>query len=101
MHRVKWIYIIVIAALLCVCSRAFAHAGMEHVMGIVTVMTDNSVTVETVKHTKVTVLIDPSTKFIDNDAPASLCPCVFKRLEGGRPRCDSRKTHSAEAVAWR
>lgn len=51
---------------------AFAHAGMEHVMGTVTAVTDNSITVDTVKHTKVTVLIDASTKFIDNNSQASL-----------------------------
>lgn len=51
---------------------AFAHAGMEHVMGTVVAVTDNSITVDTVKHTKVTVLIDPSTKFIDNNSQALL-----------------------------
>lgn len=51
---------------------AFAHAGMEHVMGTVAAMTDNAITVDTVKHTKVTVLIDPSTKFINNNLQASL-----------------------------
>ncbi len=50
----------------------FAHAGMEHVMGTVASVTDNSITVDTVKHTKVTVLIDPSTKFTNGDAQASL-----------------------------
>lgn len=50
----------------------FAHNGMEHVMGTVAAVTENSITVDTVKHTKVTVLIDPSTKFIDNNAQATL-----------------------------
>src|SRR5260370_42075289 len=50
----------------------FAHNGLGHVMGTVTAVTDTSVTVDTVKHTSVTVLLDPSTTFSNNDAPASL-----------------------------
>jgi uncharacterized protein DUF5666 len=50
---------------------AFAHNGIEHVMGTVTVVTDTSVTVDTVKHTSVTVLIDPTTTFSNNDAQAT------------------------------
>ena len=50
----------------------FAHAGMEHVMGTVAAVTDNSITVDTVQHKQVTVLLDPSTKFTHNDAQASL-----------------------------
>jgi len=50
---------------------AFAHNGVEHVMGTVTAVTDTSVTMETTKHTSVTVLLDPSTTFSNNDAPAS------------------------------
>jgi hypothetical protein len=49
---------------------AYAHNGVEHVMGIVTTMTDSSITVDTVKHTTVTVLVDPATKFMKNNAPA-------------------------------
>jgi Cu/Ag efflux protein CusF len=51
---------------------AFAHNGMEHVMGTVAATTENSITVDTVKHTKVTILINPSTKFINSNAKASL-----------------------------
>src|SRR6267154_6172983 len=51
---------------------AFAHNGIEHVMGTVTAVTDTSTTVDTVKHTPVTVLIDASTTFSNNDALASL-----------------------------
>ena len=49
-----------------------AHNGMEHVMGTVAAVTDNSITVETVKHTKVTVLVNSSTKFVNSDAQATL-----------------------------
>lgn len=49
---------------------AFAHNGVEHVMGTVTALTDSSITVDTAKHTSVTVLIDPTTRFTKNDAQA-------------------------------
>jgi hypothetical protein len=47
---------------------AYAHNGVEHVMGTVTAVTESSITVDTVKHTPVTVLLDASTKFTKNDA---------------------------------
>jgi hypothetical protein len=52
-------------------ATAFAHNGVEHVMGTVTAVTDSSVTVDTLKHTSVTVLLDPSTKLSNNDTQAS------------------------------
>lgn len=51
---------------------AFAHNGVEHVMGTISAITDTSVTVDTVKHDSVTVLIDGSTTFTNNDAQATL-----------------------------
>jgi hypothetical protein len=63
--------ILALAALLLGSTLAFAHNGMEHVMETVTAMTANSITVDTVKHQSVTVLINPSTKFNNNDAAAS------------------------------
>lgn len=50
---------------------AFAHNGVEHVMGTVTAVTETSVTVDTLKHESVTVLIDHSTTFSDNNTQAS------------------------------
>ena len=47
---------------------AFAHNGVEHVMGTVTAVSDTSITVDTVQHKAVTVLLDGSTKFTKNDA---------------------------------
>jgi hypothetical protein len=40
-------------------------------MGTITAITDISITVDTVKHTSVTVLIDSATTFSNNDAQAS------------------------------
>ncbi|MCU1259584.1 MAG: hypothetical protein JWO80_2469 [Bryobacterales bacterium] len=51
---------------------AFAHNGVEHVMGTVAAIADTSITVTTVKHTPVTVLLEPATTYTFNDAKASL-----------------------------
>ena len=64
--------VIAILALMLGSAIAFAHNGVEHVMGTVTAVTDTSITVDTVKHISVTVLLDPSTTFSNNDAQASL-----------------------------
>lgn len=50
----------------------FAHNGMEHVMGTVAAVTTTSITVDTIKHTRVTVQMDSSTKFVNGNANASL-----------------------------
>lgn len=73
MYNKKSVHPVIAAlfALLLGSVSTFAHNGMEHVMGTVASATGNSITVETVKHTKVTVLIDPSTKFTNGDAQAS------------------------------
>ncbi|MGI8742296.1 MAG: DUF5666 domain-containing protein [Bryobacteraceae bacterium] len=62
--------VIAVLALMLGPVTAFAHNGVEHVMGTITAITDTSVTVETVKHTSVTVLIDGSTTFTNNDMQA-------------------------------
>jgi len=51
---------------------ALAHNGVEHVMGTLNAKSDTSVTVETTKHTKVTVLLDKATTYSFNDKNASL-----------------------------
>ncbi len=63
---------IAMAALMIGSAVAFAHNGIEHVMGTVTAVSDTSITVDTVKHTAVTVMVDPSTTFTNKNAKASL-----------------------------
>jgi Cu/Ag efflux protein CusF len=60
------------ATLLFGAAIAFAHNGVEHVMGTVAAIADTSITVTTVKHTPVTVLLEPATTYSFNDAKASL-----------------------------
>jgi ABC-type molybdate transport system substrate-binding protein len=63
---------IAVFALMAASVTAFAHNGIEHVMGTLTARTDSSVTVETPKHATVTVLVDSSTKYNFNDTDAAL-----------------------------
>ena len=65
-------FILAAVALLFGSTLAFAHGGMEHVMGIITALTGSSITVETVQHKQVTVLLDPSTKFTRSDVQATV-----------------------------
>jgi hypothetical protein len=78
----------------------FAHNGMEHVMGTVTAVSDTSVTVETVAHKAVTVLLDPSTKFIHNSVPS-----LLKDLKVGdrvviHAKVDPKKNLVGAEVKW-
>ncbi len=63
--------LIAVIALVLGPTLVLAHNGIEHIMGTITAVTDGSITVDTVKHTSVTVMIDPSTKYSYNDAQAS------------------------------
>ena len=74
---------------------AYAHNGVEHVMGTVAALTDSSITVGTVTHTSVTVLIDPTTKFSRDDAQVSR-----KELKvGDRVVIDAKENSAKKLVA--
>ena len=60
------------AAILAAGTVAFGHDGIEHIRGTVKAVTPASVTVETPKHTSVTILIDSSTTYSNNNAKAAL-----------------------------
>jgi hypothetical protein len=73
LNRKRYVRILIAAAALMAGSvAAFAHNGVEHVMGTVSTVTSNSIMVETVTHTTVTVMVDPSTTFSHQDMKASL-----------------------------
>ena len=63
---------IAMAALMIGSALAFAHNGVEHVMGTVTALTDTSITVDTTQHKSVTVMVDTATTFTNKNAKASL-----------------------------
>ena len=51
---------------------AFAHGGMDHVMGTVTAITDHALSVKTSDGTVTTVEFDGETKFVKGDAAATV-----------------------------
>ncbi len=51
---------------------AFAHDGMEHILGTVTAITDHSLSVKTRDGAARTVEFDGETKFLKGDAPATI-----------------------------
>ena len=53
-------------------SLAFAHGGMEHILGTVTAITDHSLSVKTRDGAAKTVEFDGETKFVKGDAPATV-----------------------------
>jgi preprotein translocase subunit YajC len=62
-----------IAGLLLLCTSVllYAHGGMIHVMGTVTRITDNSVTVETTDKKTVEVQLTDSTTYMNGSNPGS------------------------------
>ena len=89
--------LIALAALMVSSSAAFAHNGIEHVMGTIVEVSDSSITVETVKHAKVTVQVVSSTMFTNKDAAASI-----KDLKPGERVVINAKeaaSHKLEAVS--
>jgi hypothetical protein len=62
---------IVIASLL-LSALAFAHGGMDHVMGTVTAVTDHSLSVKTRDGSVQTVEFDGETKFVKGTAAATV-----------------------------
>jgi len=79
---------------------AFAHNGVEHVMGTLSAKTDSSVTVETVKHTKVVVLLDKATTYNFNDKSMSLSDLkVGERVVVNAKEGTDEKLHGV-SVRW-
>jgi Cu/Ag efflux protein CusF len=72
---------------------AFAHNGIEHVLGTVTAVSSASITVETLKHTSVTVMVDGKTIFTHKDEKASL-----KELKAGERVAINAKETAAKAL---
>jgi len=51
---------------------AWAHGGMEHILGTVTAITDHSLSVKTRDGAAVTVEFDGETKFVKGDVAATI-----------------------------
>lgn len=50
---------------------AIAHNGVEHVLGTITALTSSAITIETPKHTSITVTLTAATKFMKGTAAAA------------------------------
>ena len=62
----------VFAVALALSAIAFAHGNEKHVMGTVTSISDNSITVETTSKKTVTLILSAATKFQKSGSPAAL-----------------------------
>jgi hypothetical protein len=63
---------LVICAIVLGGTLAFAHGGMDHVLGTVTAMTGHSLSVKTRDGAIKTVEFDGETRFVKGDAPATV-----------------------------
>jgi hypothetical protein len=79
---------------------AYAHNGVEHVLGTVTAVTDSAITVETVKHTSVTVMVDATTAFTRSGEKASLKDLKKSERVAINARENSAKKLVAATVKW-
>jgi hypothetical protein len=70
-QAMKKLSLVVICSLL-LSTLAFAHGGMEHVLGTVTAVTENTLTVKTRDGAVKTVGFDGETKFMKGDAAATI-----------------------------
>ena len=64
--------ILLVAMVVVAAVAAFAHGKEQHVMGTVTAMTDNSITVQTKAKDPVTLYTMPNTKYEKSGAAASM-----------------------------
>ena len=64
--------ILLVAMVVLVAGAAFAHGKEQHVMGTVTAMTDNSITVQTMAKGLVTVYTMAETKYEKSGAASSM-----------------------------
>jgi Cu/Ag efflux protein CusF len=62
----------ILVLLIVFAGNAFAHNGMEHVMGTVTAITDTSISVRTADEKIKTVALASATKYVRGDSPATL-----------------------------
>jgi ribosomal protein S17 len=64
--------ILLVALVVLAAVAAFAHGKEQHIMGTVTAMTDNSITVQTKAKEPVTIYTRPETKYEKSGAAATV-----------------------------
>jgi len=71
MNKLSLTLILALFCTLLPSALAFAHGGMDHVMGTVTTITDHSLSVKTRNGAVTTVEFDGETKFVKGDTAAT------------------------------
>jgi hypothetical protein len=80
---------------------ASAHNGIEHIAGKVSARSDTTLTIETVDHTTVKVLLDKGTTFTWNERKASLKDLsVGDRVAVNAKETPDEKLHGL-SVKWK
>lgn len=92
--------IIAMAAMMIGATIASAHNGIEHVMGTATAVTDSSITVATIKHTAVTVMVGPSTTFSHKNLKASIKDLKVGERVVINAKEDAHKNLQGISVKW-
>jgi hypothetical protein len=92
--------LIAMAALIAGSATAFAHNGIEHVLGTVKALTDTSITVETVKHETQTIALDPTTAFTYKGVKASLKDLKVSDRVAVDTKDDANDKPHAVSVKW-
>jgi hypothetical protein len=81
-------------------AAAFAHNGIEHVLGTVKQLTATSLTVETVKHETTTIILDPATTFSAKGAKASVKDLTVGERVAVDTKDDASDKPHAISVRW-
>jgi hypothetical protein len=101
MKRTATSYIFIAMALMIIgAAMAFAHNGIEHVLGTVKQLTATSVTVETVQHKMTTIALDPTTAFSNKGAKASAKDLKVGERVAIDTRDDASDKPHAITVRW-
>jgi len=81
-------------------ATAFAHNGIEHVLGTVKQLTATSVTVETVQHKMTAIALDPTTAFSSKGVQASAKDLKVGERVAIDTRDDASDKPHAITVRW-
>ena len=81
-------------------TAAFAHNGIEHVLGTVRTVSANSITVETVRHTVTMIALDPATTYTNKGVKSALKDLKVADRVAIDTRDDAADKPHAISVKW-
>ncbi len=101
MKHTKGIYtLFAMATLILGAATAFAHNGIEHVLGTVKALSATSITVETAKHETAVIALDPTTTFTNKGAKATLSDLKAGARVAVDTKDDANDKPHAVSVKW-